>query len=132
MSSYPTVLRNHNRIVFEEMSSWTELTWYIGMKTAFQTKYMNINIFGLVLRRFKIFRIIEENAYLKKYSTLQQRAHKIGFQCYSNVSMHFRIMLSRSKIIIIIFRTYLLYVYLVYNFAFIPRCIVEAVQDDIS
>jgi len=36
-------------------------------------------IFGLVLRRFRIFRIIEENAYLKKYSTLQQRAHKIGF-----------------------------------------------------
>ena len=34
MSSY-TALRNHNRIVYKEMSSWTALTWYIGKKTAF-------------------------------------------------------------------------------------------------
>ena len=26
--------------VFEEMSSWTALTWYLGMKTAYKTKYM--------------------------------------------------------------------------------------------
>ena len=26
---------NHNRIVLGEMSSWTALTWYIGLKTAF-------------------------------------------------------------------------------------------------
>ena len=30
-----TALRNHNRTVFEEMTSWTALTWYIGMKTEF-------------------------------------------------------------------------------------------------
>ena len=30
-----TALQNHNRIVYEEMSSWTSLTWYIGMKTEF-------------------------------------------------------------------------------------------------
>ena len=30
-----TELCNHNRIVFEEMSSWTASTWHIGMKTAF-------------------------------------------------------------------------------------------------
>ena len=35
-----TALRNHNRIVFEEMSSWTALTMHLGMKTTFYTKYM--------------------------------------------------------------------------------------------
>ena len=30
-----TALRNHNRIVFEELSSWTDITWYVGLKTAF-------------------------------------------------------------------------------------------------
>ena len=29
-----TALRNHNRTGFDEMSFWTALTWYIGMKTA--------------------------------------------------------------------------------------------------
>ena len=29
----------------------------------------------------------------KEYSNLQQRTHKIGFKCYYNASMHFRIML---------------------------------------
>ena len=43
-----TALHNHNRIVFEEMSSWTASTWHA------------------------------ENTYLKKYSTLQERAHKVG------------------------------------------------------
>ena len=33
-----TALRNHMRIVFEEMSSWTPLTMYLGMKTTFETK----------------------------------------------------------------------------------------------
>ena len=31
----PTALRNHMRIVFEEMSSWTPLKMYLGMKTTF-------------------------------------------------------------------------------------------------
>ena len=30
-----TALRNHNRIVLEEMSSWTALTMYPGIKTTF-------------------------------------------------------------------------------------------------
>ena len=30
-----TALRNHNQIVFEEMSSWTALIWNIGMETVF-------------------------------------------------------------------------------------------------
>ena len=30
---------------------------------------------------------------LKKYSTLQQGTHKIGFECYSEVSLYFRITL---------------------------------------
>ena len=33
-----TALRNHNQLVFKEMSSWTALTCHIGMKTAFYTK----------------------------------------------------------------------------------------------
>ena len=35
-----TALRNHNRTVFEEMTSWTSLTLHIGMETAFQTKHI--------------------------------------------------------------------------------------------
>ena len=88
-----TALRNHNRIVFEEMLSWTALTWDIGTKTAFQTKLNKANIFGIFSLRFKNFGVNEENAYLRKYSTLQQGAHKIGFQCYFDDSMHFQIML---------------------------------------
>ena len=37
-------------------------------------------MFGLLLSGFKIVKIgIEENAYLKKYISLQEIAHKIGF-----------------------------------------------------
>ena len=32
---YATALRNHVRIVFEEMSAWTTLTLYLGLKTTF-------------------------------------------------------------------------------------------------
>ena len=32
---HSTALRNHIRTVFEEMTSWTALTWYVGMKTVF-------------------------------------------------------------------------------------------------
>ena len=35
MAILSTALRNHMRIVFEEMSSWTPLTIYLGMKTTF-------------------------------------------------------------------------------------------------
>ena len=30
-----TALRNHNRTVFEKMTSWAALTWKKGMKSAF-------------------------------------------------------------------------------------------------
>ena len=30
-----TAFRNHNRTVFEEMTSWTALSWHIGKKTTF-------------------------------------------------------------------------------------------------
>ena len=30
-----TALRNHLQIVFQDMSSWTPLTIYLGMKTTF-------------------------------------------------------------------------------------------------
>ena len=43
--------------------------------------YIRTNMLGFLLWGFKILRVIEENAYLKKYSIhiLQGRAHKIGF-----------------------------------------------------
>ena len=60
-------------MVFDEMSSWTALTCYLD----------NIlwitNFFGLLLWRFKILRVIEENACLKQYIPLQQGTHKLGF-----------------------------------------------------
>ena len=40
-----TALRNHCAIVHYEMSSWTALTWYMGMKAAFKTKYMKSKYF---------------------------------------------------------------------------------------
>ena len=56
------------------MSSWTDLTWNICR-----------DVDG----------ILDQNAYLKKYSTRQQGTHKIGILVYvhANVSMQFRIML---------------------------------------
>ena len=36
-------------------------------------------MFGLLLYGFKMLRVIEENAYLIEISSLQERAHKIGF-----------------------------------------------------
>ena len=36
-------------IVFAKMSSWTDLTWYTGMKTAFKTKIMKNESFGILL-----------------------------------------------------------------------------------
>ena len=44
------------------MLSWTALTWQIWMKMAFKTKYMESK-FGLLLRGFKILRVIAENAH---------------------------------------------------------------------
>ena len=38
-------LRNHNRTVFEGMTSWTSLSWQIGMKTAFKANYMKSKYF---------------------------------------------------------------------------------------
>ena len=68
------------RMVFEEMSSWTSLTMYLGMKTTFETKYIESKYVRTFIMRIKDFEsIIEENPYLKKYSSLQGRANKIGF-----------------------------------------------------
>ena len=44
-----TALRNHNRIVFEEMSSWIALTMHLGMKDTFFIKYIKANMFGILL-----------------------------------------------------------------------------------
>ena len=63
------------------MSSWTALTWYTAMKTAFKANVMKSEYYGIFIVKgfFLIFRVIEENVYLKKYSPQQQGAHKIGF-----------------------------------------------------
>ena len=40
---------------------------YIGMKTAnFRPNTWKANIFGLLFLRFKMFRVIQENAYIRK------------------------------------------------------------------
>ena len=55
--------------VFTEMTCRTALTWYTVMKTAFKTKKYNANLSGSLLWWLWIIRMIEEYAYLKKYST---------------------------------------------------------------
>ena len=37
--------------VFEEMSSWTALIWYTVMKTAFRSKNMKSESFGIFIRK---------------------------------------------------------------------------------
>ena len=52
---YCTALRNHMRIVFEGMSSWTPLTMYLGMNTTFLTKYIlnkYVRIFIMIIFDF--------------------------------------------------------------------------------
>ena len=61
--------------------SWTALTRHIGKIQHFIPNISKANVFGLLLGRSKIVRVIEENAYLKKDSTLQQENHKFGFKC---------------------------------------------------
>ena len=68
------------RMVFEKMSSWTPLTMYLWMRQHFQPNIYKENLFGLLLLNLLlILKVIEENAYLKKLSSIQERAHKIGF-----------------------------------------------------
>ena len=61
------------------MSSWSALEMYLGMKTTFWKNIYIANVFGLLFRGFKVFTVIEENASLKNYSSLRERAQKIGF-----------------------------------------------------
>ena len=44
-----TLCCNQMGTIFEEMSSWTAFTWYLGMKTTFYTKYTKVNMFGFLL-----------------------------------------------------------------------------------
>ena len=76
-------------IIEQFLRSWRLGQLYHGIKGWRQNFRPKANIFGILLWRFKILRLIEENAYIKKYRTLQQRTHKMGFWCYSNLSMHF-------------------------------------------
>ena len=44
-----------------------------------QIYFLKTNISGLLFWRFEILWVIEENEYSKKYTTEQQRTHKLGF-----------------------------------------------------
>ena len=57
---------------------------------------MKKNIFGLLLWRFRILKVIKENAYLKEKSTINKELLKLGFsatqmfvcifvKCYENL-----------------------------------------------
>ena len=49
--------------VFTEMSSWKALTGFTVMKTAFKTRNMNSEFFGISIMKFVNLRVIEENVY---------------------------------------------------------------------
>ena len=62
-------------IVFKEMSSCrSALTRHIGINTAFYTKIRKSEYFGIFIVKILIFRVIEENAYLKKIQPLTTRS----------------------------------------------------------
>ena len=42
------------------MTSWTALSWYIGMETAFHTKYMKTNVQIFKMRIFNFHNIIRK------------------------------------------------------------------------
>ena len=65
--------------IFAEMSSSTALTWCTVIKTEFYTKHIKSEYFGIFIMKMLDFEVIGDNAYLRKYSTLQQGTHKIGF-----------------------------------------------------
>ena len=68
-----------------------------SVNMAYKDEACLINLYNLCkaksFGRFKILRVIEENAYLKKYITLHQGTRKIGFLCFSIASMRFVILL---------------------------------------
>ena len=88
------LLCNHNRKKF-----WGDvaLNSFRDVDSILDQMYRKANMLGVILWRFRILWLNEENAHLKKYSTLQQGTHKIGFQCCPNVSMHFRIILNHHN-----------------------------------
>ena len=50
-------------IVYTEMPSYRALTGHIGIKTAFQTKIMKSEYFGIFIMKILILKIIEKNVY---------------------------------------------------------------------
>ena len=55
--------------VFADISSWTALTWFIGIKTAFKTTNIKSESFVIFIIKILNLRVFGENAYIKKYST---------------------------------------------------------------
>ena len=93
------------------MSSWTALTWYTVVKTAFKTKNRKSKSFGILIMKFLNIKSDWRKCIFKEIqpkTTRKLGTHEIGFEGYCSVSIHFRIMLNRIKIIIMIIQTYLL------------------------
>ena len=55
--------------VFAEMSSCAALTCHTEMKAVFKSKSMKSKYLGIFIMKILCFKVIEENVYLKKYST---------------------------------------------------------------
>ena len=80
---------DHNRIVFDSVNM--AIRDEDSILDQIYKRKKKISDFSL--RRFEIPRVIEGNAFLKKYSTLQHGTHKFGFCATPMLVLHFRIML---------------------------------------
>ena len=103
-------LRNHLRIVYQGMSSWTALTRYIGMKTAFQTKHIKIKYVRIFIIMIFHFHNIIRNAYLHWSSTKTQFYELLVVESCFSLCMHFLQSLFKFQIFRIEARKYLLFI----------------------
>ena len=84
-----TALSNHNRIVYQEMSSWTALTWYIGIKTAFKTKHVKSKCVWIFIMMIFNFHDIIRNAYYHWSSSKTQFYELLVIESCISLYMHF-------------------------------------------
>ena len=87
---YSTAFRKHMRIVVEEMSSWTPLTMYLGMRRQhFRPNMFKANMSGFLLWWFLIFKTLHENAYLHWIITKTQYYELFLVESCISLNMHF-------------------------------------------
>ena len=72
-------LCNHNRIVLSRHVVLDSFNMAYMDEDSILYQNIKTKFFRIYLSRFKFLGVIEENRYLKKYSTLQQGTHKIEF-----------------------------------------------------